>query len=134
MTAILAEYLAGNRGPGPADPTRPRPNYGIAASLTDAVLQVVLTFRSGSTYCCYEPGCHLSLFDGKRWYGLRQRLAAAGIRPAPRLTLRLTGVVEDGAKFFDISRPDPVRRGGYAFTPVQGLRYCETAVEAAPPT
>jgi hypothetical protein len=133
VTPIVAEHLADNRGPDPADPTRrQRPDYGVVACLAGDVLDVVLTFRGGSAYCCYEPGCHLPLLDGKRWDGLRRRLATAGVTTPPRMVLRLTGVVEEGALFFDFSRPDPSHRGWYAFAPVAARCLTQSAVEALP--
>jgi hypothetical protein len=38
--------------------------------------------------------------------------------------------VEDGATFFDLSKPDPARRGWYAFAPAEAGRYGATAEEA----
>jgi hypothetical protein len=133
VTPLFAEYEAGNRGPDPANPTlRRQPDYGIAATLAGSVLDVVLTFRTGSAYCCCQWGCHLELDDGERWDGLRRRLHAAGIESPPRMELRLTCEVESGALFFDFDRPDPTRRGRYAFAPAAGMRYLATATEAVP--
>jgi hypothetical protein len=134
VTAILTEYLAGNRGPDPTDADhRRRPDYGVTATLAGGVLEVVLTFRSGCAYCCCEWGCHLNLTEGKRWDGLRRRLIVAGIAAPSQLELRLACVVEDGAKFFDLARPDPARRGWYAFTSTVAHRYTAIAVEAPEP-
>jgi hypothetical protein len=131
VTSAFAEYLAGNRGPDPAAPDRrQQPSYGVAATLTGGVLDVVLTFRSGCAYCCCEWGCHLGLAEGKRWSGLRRRLAAAGVVAPPQLELRVVSVVEGGAVFFDPARPDPTRQGWDAFAPAGAHRYLATAVEA----
>jgi hypothetical protein len=73
------------------------------------------------------------MYSGKRWEDLRRRLASAGIDAPPQMELRLTVVVEDGAIFFDFSRPDPARRGWYAFAPVRARRHEVTCVEALPP-
>ncbi len=55
VTGIFAEFLAGNRGPDPAHPERRQPpDYGVLATLSDDVLEVELTFRSGSAFCCHE--------------------------------------------------------------------------------
>lgn len=134
VTHIVSDYLAGNLGPVPTDPDRrERPDYGVGAALTDGVLEVVLTFRTGRAYCCYDWGCHLDLTGGKRWTRLRGRLAAAGIEPPPRLELRLDCVVEAGAEFFDMFRPDPRRRGWYAFAPASAYPYSVTASEGKEP-
>src|SRR5262245_60272453 len=132
VTSILAQLLARNRGPDPLNPGNARtPDYGVAGSLDGHTLSVVLTFRSGAAYCCYEFGCHLALTNGKRWIGLRQALAEHGMTVPPQLELCLSFVIEDGAMFFDPSRPDPTSRGWYAFAPAAAHRYEVSAVEAA---
>jgi hypothetical protein len=131
VTAILAELLARNRGPDPLDPDRRRaPDYGVTASLEGNTLSVALTFRSGAAYCCMEWGCHLALTNGKRWDGLRRALAAHGVTAPLRLELRLSCVVEERAVFFDLSKPDPTRRGWYAFKAVAAHCYEASTVEA----
>jgi hypothetical protein len=45
------------------------------------------------------------------------------------LRLELTVIVEEGALFFDFSRPDPVHRGVYAFAPARALRHQDGALE-----
>jgi hypothetical protein len=131
VTAALAELLARNRGPDPLNPDQRRaPDYGVAASLEGNTLAVVLTFRREAAYCCMEWGCHLALFDGKRWDALRRALAAHGVMTPPRLELQLSCVVEEGAVFFDLFKPDPTRRGWYAFESVAAYHYQVSAVEA----
>jgi hypothetical protein len=49
------------------------------------------------------------------------------------MQLRLTVVIEDGAIFFDLAKPDPTRRGWYAFAPVAARRYQASTVEAPDP-
>lgn len=131
VTSIFTDYLAGNRGPDPNDPEHQQmPNYGIIAGLAGRVLEVELTFRSGAAYCCYESGCHVSLRDGQQWNDFRGRLAAQRIAVPPRMELLLTCVIEEGAIFFDFSKPDPKRRGWYAFAPAAAHRYQARAAEA----
>jgi hypothetical protein len=121
---VLAAYLARNRGWLPGNPdSRPAPAYGITASLDGPSLALTLRFCAGSAYCCCEWGCHLDLHAGRRWERLREDLVAHGLVPAERLQLRLTVIVEPGALFFDWSRPDPMRRGWYAFAPAGARRY-----------
>jgi hypothetical protein len=135
VTPVLVEFLDGNRGPDPGDPERRRlPNYGVVATLSGGVLEVELTFRSGSAYCCSEWRCHLALTDGKRWDRLRQLLAAYGIAAPPPPQLNVACVVEDGAVFFDFARPDRGRRGWYGFASVAASRYQAAATEAPSPT
>jgi hypothetical protein len=123
VSPVLAALLARNRGPVPGDPdSRRAPDYGVTASLDGQSLALTLTFRAGSAYCCCEWGCHLDLHAGRRWERLRQELSAGGLVPAERLKLRLAVEVEAGALFFDWSRPDPARRGWYAFAPAGAQR------------
>jgi hypothetical protein len=132
VTSIFADYLAGNRGPDPNDPEhRQKPNYGVIAKLADHVLEVELTFRRGSAYCCYEWGCHIALRDRLHWDDFRSRLAAHNIAVPPRMELLLTCVIEEGAIFFDFGKPDPKRRGWYPFAPAAAHRYHARAAEAA---
>ena len=134
VTGIFAEYLAGNRGPDSANPERRQtPSYGVVATLMGDILEVELTFRRGSAYCCWEWGCHVALIDGKRWDAFRRLLTAHGIIAPPRMELRGTCVIEEGAIFFDFSKPDPGRRGWYAFAPATAERYQATAIEAPGP-
>ena len=131
VTLILKELLAANRGPNPSDPeTRQSPDYGVAASLEGNVLDVVLTFKKDCAYCCMESGCHLALFDGKRWDKLRHSLFESGVVAPNSLCLQLSCKIEEGAVFFDFSKPDPSRRGWYAFAPVAAHEYKVVTVEA----
>jgi hypothetical protein len=130
VTAAIADLLARNSGPDPVDPdSRRSPDYGIAASLDGSTLDVVLTFRKGAAYCCMEPACHLALARCEGWEPLRSAMSALDVVLPARLLLRLTCVVEDGALFFDFSRPDPTRCGWYAFKPAVSQKFHVTANE-----
>jgi hypothetical protein len=138
ITPALAAMLARNRG---LDPRAPETwgdrqggvDYGVRAALDGGVVEFELTFRAGSPYCCMEWGCHLGLLES-RWTRLRLSLTEHGIEPPPCLELHLTVVVEDGALFFDPSRPDPTRLGWYELRPAGGQRYEATRREANEPT
>ena len=131
VTLVLKELLAANRGLNPDDPeTRRLPDYGVAASLEENVLDVVLTFKKDLAYCCMEWGCHLPLFDGQRWEKLREALAERGVAAPPSLRMQLCCKIEEGAIFFDFSKPDRNRRGWYGFVPVAAHDYNVVAVEA----
>ena len=111
MTPVFAAYFARNRGPVLGDPnTRQPPDYGVSASLDGGMVELTLTFRAGSAYCCCEWGCHLNLYEDKWWEWLRRELSARGVEAPPRLELRLTVVVEAGALFFEFRRPDRCAR------------------------
>jgi hypothetical protein len=130
VTSTLVKMLARNRGPNPLNPGTPLPpDYGVTASLEGNTLAMVLTFRSGSSYCCMEWGCHLPFPGSKRWDSLRMALDADEIPAPPKLELRLSCVVEDGAVFFDPLKPDPTRWGWYALRPVPALHYQISATE-----
>jgi hypothetical protein len=130
IAPVFAVYLARNRGPVPANPdVRQPPDYGVSARLHGAVVELALTFRAGSAYCCDQWGCHLDLYEGKRWERLRRELSARGIEVPSRLELRLTVVVEAGALFFDFGRPDPSRRGWYEFAAAVECRYQHMVAE-----
>jgi hypothetical protein len=124
VSPAFAAYLARNRGPVPGDSDlRQAPDYGVTASLDGSSVALTLTFRAGWAYCCNEWGCHLNLHAGQRWEWLRRELSARGLVPVGRLELRLEVIVEPGALFFDWSKPDPTRRGWYAFAPADAQRY-----------
>ena len=130
VTAVISELLASNRGPNPYFPeTRKQPDYGVKAALDGNVLRMTLTFHSESAYCCMEWGCHLSLHDGKRWETLRRKCADLGVSTPTRFQLQLSCVVESGALFFDISRPDPKHRGWYRFRPAEAYEYSISSTE-----
>lgn len=130
VTSVLAELLLRNRGPTPIDSVkRVPPNYGIAASLDGNHLDVVLTFRTQAAYCCMEPGCHLALSNGKRRESLRRGLDTHDIVVPARLQLRLLGVVEEGAMFFDLSSKQ-IGPGYYAFRSAAAFEYQISNTEA----
>jgi hypothetical protein len=132
VTPIFAVYFAGNRSPVPGDSEVRQPaNYGFSACLDGDVVELTLTFRAGSAYCCYEWGCHLNLYQGKKWEWLHRELRAAGVDAPTRLKLSLTVTVESGALSFDWSRPKPSRRGRgwYEFAPAEAHMYHAAVAE-----
>ena len=131
VTSAVSEMMSRNRRPDPLSPDeRTSSNYGITAALEGDNLSIVLTFLAGSAYCCMEWGCHLGLFEGKRWDIFRHQLTHHGVDAPPTLKLQLSCVIEAGAMFFDFSRPDPKRRGWYAFKPAADYKYQLVTVEA----
>ena len=110
---------------------RQSPDYGVAALLDGSILDVMLTFKKGRAYCCMEWGCHFAMFDGRRWDRLHAALAESGVVAPPSLRLQLSCKIEEGAVFFDFSKPDRNRRGWYAFAPVTAHDYKVVTVEGA---
>jgi hypothetical protein len=98
LASALHEYLADNQ-----DFMSGRcPDYVLDVLDADPAhgrLAVRVTFRSGSSYCCFEPGCHMGLMTAGSWLRLRGLCAAHGVSlsPAPA-ELLLEGVVEPGAQ------------------------------------
>lgn len=127
ISTIFAAQLARNRSPVPGDPdTRVPAEYGIEATLSGMVIDIRLTFLSGRAYCCIEPGCHLDLPPTSKWPQTRDRLAAAGIVvPDGLLKANVHGLIEEGALFFDFSRPIELNRPGrfYHFQPHSSYQY-----------
>ena len=124
VSQVISDILSANRGLDPLDPDRRVPaGYEVQAALDRNILSMTLTFKSEFVYCCFEWGCHLTFPDGERWKELRQKLAANDITTPTRLRLRLSCVIESGARCFDISRPDPKRRGWYEFMQAKSYNY-----------
>ena len=122
--------LADNRSPDPDNPdVRRPPEYRIAATLDGDLLELVLTFRRECAYCCMEWGCHLGFVAGERWLTLRQVLSAENARLPDKLRMRLRCVIEEGARFFDLSLPDRERRDRYAFKSADAFSYEVSVVE-----
>ena len=65
----------------------------------------------------------------ERVRGYTEGLAAHGIVAPPQIEVRMTCVIEEGAVFFDFMKPDPARRGWYAFAPAAAHRYQAKAIE-----
>jgi hypothetical protein len=129
ISASFRDLLARNRGPDPSNPERRcLPDYAVSAVLDGRVIEATLRFKAGAAYCCMEWGCHLGLI-GPRWSRLRSQLASNGVEVQGDLDLHLAVDVEQGALFFDLSRPDPSRRGWYAFAQATAHHYDVIAKE-----
>jgi len=142
--ALVDQLLAGERldishvfdalgARQPADPHSPElvvPRY--RAALAGLIVDITMTFVTGSRYCCVEWGCHLPLHDEDTWRRLRGALTAIGAAPEQPMRARMTIAVECGALCFDVSRPDPAQRGRYTFAAMQALDYQRWIDEADP--
>lgn len=130
VTPAFAAYVAGNGGPTPADPdARQRPDYGISASFDGAAIDLNLTFRAGSAYCCGEWQCHFGLFRTRRWDKLRRELTILGLELPARLEVRVDVVIEAGALFFAPGSP----RAPRVLVPSKAHRYRQTVAEGDRP-
>lgn len=131
VTPAFVAYLAGNRGPSLTAPdARERPDYGVSARLDGAAIELLLTFRAGSAYCCAEWQCHFHLFPTRRWGRLRQELSARRLEVAGRLELRVEVVVEEGALFL---APNRSPRTPAALAPAKAFRYRQAVTEGDRP-
>jgi hypothetical protein len=132
VTPAFVAYTATNRGPTPTDPdARERPDYGLSAVLDGGVIELTLTFRAGSAYCCGEWQCHFMLFPTRRWEELRRVLLATGVEPAGRrLELRVEGVIEEGALFLLPRRSRDTPAG---LAPAKAFRYRQVVTEGDGP-
>lgn len=52
-------------------------------------------FKSGNSYCCYEPGCHLPYYKRSWWQDLRQQLDTQ----PPLLRIHCKIILEPGSQF-----------------------------------
>lgn len=88
-----------------------RPRFGVDATLTGRVLEIVLEFLPGVRYCCAVPSCHLGLGDDG-FDRLRECLDGDGHDPPYPLTVRCRTLIRPGALFEGRSgandRPDPM--------------------------
>jgi hypothetical protein len=77
--------------------------YGVRlenVAVDGSEVDLVLTFRSGVRYCCFEPGCHFSYYSEGWWSWLRQCMDRNGLSHLPLPVIRrLHGVIEEGALF-----------------------------------
>lgn len=101
LTGVLAQSLR-TRFSQNRDAGGRLDRYGIEVRDTSpdgSSFNVVLAFKAGEEYCCFEPGCHFAFYDRKTWEDLRSILKESGLEGIPRSTIRqLLGVVEAGAR------------------------------------
>lgn len=136
ISDAFARWLANNQSHDPRNLSVNRlPKYGITATLDADLIELVLTFQSGRSYCCMEWGCHLPIVvvGGGQWFGLRRILLAQHTTLPDRLRIHLRCVVEEGAKFFDLSVPDRDRSNSYAFKSADSFSYEVSIVEGGEP-
>ena len=96
--------------------------YGVrAAALTPSAseVEVIVTFRPGVRYCCFEAVCHAEYHDEGWWARLRECMVRHGLGHLPLPTVRaFCGVIECGA----VMQPGMVGAPETCFV-MEGLRY-----------
>ena len=98
LTRAFAELFAANvpwvGGGGPG-------YYGVRlenVAADGSQVDLVVTFRSGVRYCCFESACHFPYFEARGWTRLRKCLDREGLSHLPLPVIRkFRGVIEPGA-------------------------------------
>jgi hypothetical protein len=94
---VVLENLKGN-GSAPAGPLSACEWSVADVDAHSRRFDVRLTFRAGAEYCCFEPGCHLSLHRAESWERLREMCSRNGIDLSDDpLVLVLQCTIEAGA-------------------------------------
>src|SRR5262249_13760224 len=77
--------------------------YGVrleSIAADGSALDLVVTFRAGSRYCCCEPGCHVPFHSERGWAWLRHCMDCNGLENQPLPVIRkFKGIIEPGALF-----------------------------------
>lgn len=98
--------------------TGAKPDYGIRVlEVRNGGRDVHVEFRflSGREYCCFEFGCHCTLYEARGWQRLRELLTAEGADPPP-LKVQFHVIVEHGALGLFLRRwTGNVVSDGYAY-------------------
>jgi hypothetical protein len=102
LTLAFADLFAQNRSRFFGGEVSGGPGYygvQVAAVAADASeVELVLTFRAGVRYCCFESACHFAYYDERRWRRLRECLDRHGLGHLPIPVIRtFRGVIEPGA-------------------------------------
>lgn len=132
ISQLFQARLARNKGLVPGQPDAECPaTYGVSATMDGSEISLTLTFLAGIAYCCMEWHCHTGLSSHKRWDWIRQHFSRSDFSPE-RLSIKLTVVIEDGAMFFDFSRPRyDIKHGWYEFAPHCSRQYSLILAEGA---
>ena len=90
----------GGKGGGPG-------YYGVRlenVAADGSEVDLVLTFRSGVRYCCFEFGCHFAFYADHGWSRLRVCMDRHGLSHVPLPAIRkVRAVIERGA----VTTPSP---------------------------
>jgi hypothetical protein len=102
LTLAFVDLFAANRGRFRDGMARGGPGYyGVkaAAVTADALdVELVVTFRAGVRYCCFESGCHCAYYAEWWWRQLRECLDRQGLGQLPLpVVATFRGVIERGA-------------------------------------
>ena len=79
-------------------------------------LRVMLLFRSGITYCCAEPGCHLALHNRDRWDSVITGIRNAGYIISESSIIKVLGHVQKGVLLGSPSKDVILQISAYEYT------------------
>lgn len=102
LTTAFANLAARNRGRFRDGATWGGPGYygvrAIALAPDATEVELVVTFRAGVRYCCFESGCHFTYYQESWWSRLRECLDGEGLGHVPLPVIRsFRGEIERGA-------------------------------------
>ena len=117
IEAALQDYFSTNINHENDKPHR----YGVKVleGACDAKHDVEFRFVSQHSYCCFELGCHCSLYSKRGWETLRRLLAKRGVSRDSCSTLTFHVIVEAGARSLSNERM-------FGSPPSSGYKYEET--------
>jgi len=94
FAANVFDFHDGFKGGGPN-------YYGVRVenlATNGPELDLVLTFRAGNRYCCFEFADHFAFYSNRGWSRLRKCMDSHGLDQLPLPTIRkLHAVIEKGA-------------------------------------
>ncbi len=102
LTLAFADLVAANRGRFRDGAGWGGPGYydvrASACTADAAEVELVVAFRAGVRYCCFESGCHFPYYEAGWWAQLRECLDRHGLGHLPLPAIRsFRGVIERGA-------------------------------------
>jgi len=120
--AALRQYFSSNIN----HETGHRHAYALAVAHwdSDEQLEVEFRFLRGEVYCCFEFGCHCSLYSSEGWKRFRSCLSAQGCNAGSIRSIKFRVVVEEGARSSYSERR-------YGAKPSDGYTYVDVMTEPA---
>jgi hypothetical protein len=102
LALAFADLFAADRGRFRDGESWGGPGYfGVqvaSATVDGSEVELVVTFRAGVRYCCFESACHFAYYDEHGWRRLRECLDRHGLGHLPLPVIRsFRGIIEPGA-------------------------------------